>query len=162
VAGQDNPNNLRFCDQTTPFRNIFKLSGGIPLPYRIMVSGNFQIYDTPGSGLFLGNPYFAAVLPVSTALAGRTVTGGQTSTGSISVNLLAPNTIFQDYYKVLDIRFAKSMTMGKLNLTPLAEFENIFNMRSINSVTENYGSNWLRPATVQRGRTIRFGLQARF
>jgi len=32
-------------------------------------------------------------------------------------------------------------------------------------VTENYAvgsSNWLRPATVQRGRNIRFGIQYRF
>ena len=28
--------------------------------------------------------------------------------------------------------------------------------------TENYGANWLRPASVQRGRNIRFGIQYRF
>ena len=35
-------------------------------------------------------------------------------------------------------------------------------IRSINAVTENYGSNWLRPASVQRGLNVRFGLQMRF
>src|SRR5439155_22382115 len=33
-GAQDNPNNLRYCDQTTPFRYIFKLSGGLPLRYK--------------------------------------------------------------------------------------------------------------------------------
>ena len=28
----NNPNSLRFCDSTTPFRHIFKISGGVPLP----------------------------------------------------------------------------------------------------------------------------------
>jgi hypothetical protein len=161
-CAQENPNNLRFCDSTTPFRNIFKLSGGAPVPFNVMISGNFQIYDTPGSGLFLAAPYFAASLPVNAANAGRTITGGQTSTGSITVNLLPPNTIFQDYYKVLDIRFSKTMQRGKLRITPLAEFENIFNLRSINAVNEAYGDNWLRPVTIQRGLNVRFGIQMRF
>jgi hypothetical protein len=32
-------------------------------------------------------------------------------------------------------------------------------MLSIASVTQNYGANWLRPATVQRGLNVRFGVQ---
>jgi len=161
-GAQDNPNNLRYCDQTTPFRYIYKLSGGLPLRYNITISANFQIFDAPGAGLFLVPPYFAAVYPVSAANAGRTITGGQTSPGTIYVNLLQPNTIFQDYYKIADVRFAKTMTLGRLHTTALAEFNNIFNLLSISSVTQNYGSNWLRPATVQRGLNIRFGLQMRF
>ena len=66
----DNPNNLRFCDRTTPFRHILKLSGGMSLPYQIMVSSTFAVADTPGSGLFLAAPYFAANLRFTTATAG--------------------------------------------------------------------------------------------
>jgi hypothetical protein len=164
-GSQDNPNNLRYCDQTTPFRYIYKLSGGIPLPLKITISGNYQIYDAPGSGLFLTPPYFSANYVVNVGNAGQVVTGGQTSPGSISVNLLRPNTIYQDYYKIADVRFAKTMKIGKLQTTALAEFANIFNMLSVASVTQNYSyptSNWLRPATVQRGLNIRFGLQMRF
>src|SRR5262249_33770972 len=87
------------------------------------------------------------------------ITGGQTSSSSINVNLLAPNSIYQDYYKIADFRLAKTMTMGKMRTTALAEFNNLFNMLSIASVTQNYGANWLRPATVQRGLNIRFGVQ---
>jgi len=162
-GAQDNPNNLRYCDQTTPFRYIYKVSGGIPLKYQITVSGNFQIFDAPGSGLFLTPPYFSAIYPVNAAAAGiPAITGGQTTPGSVSVNLLQPNSIYQDYYKAVDVRFAKTMQTGKLRTTALAEFNNIFNLTSIASVTQNYGANWLRPATVQRGLNIRFGLQMRF
>jgi len=161
-AGVDNPNNLRYCDQTTPFRYIYKISGGLPLPYGLMTSGNFQIYDAPGSGLYLDPSFYAANYQVNTANAGQTITGGQTSSGSINVNLLEPNQIYKQYYKVMDVRFSKSMTTGRLRTTVLAEFENLFNFRSINAVTQNYGSNWLRPATVQRGLNVRFGLQMRY
>ena len=78
------------------------------------------------------------------------------------MNLLQPNSIFQDYYRIADVRFAKTMTTGKLRTTALAEFNNIFNMTSVNAVTQNYGANWLRPASVQRGLNVRFGLQMRF
>jgi hypothetical protein len=165
VAAVDNPNNLRYCDQTTPFRYIYKLSGGIPLPWNVTISGNYQIYDAPGSGLFLTPPYFAANYVVNATSAGRTITGGQSTPGTITVNLLRPNTIYQDYYKIADVRFAKTMTIGRLHTTALAEFNNVFNLTSINAVTQNYSyptSNWLRPATVQRGLNIRFGLQMRF
>ena len=159
---QENPNNLRFCEQTTPFRAIYKLSGGVPLPFDTMISGNFQIYDAPGAGLVVVAPYFAANLPVNSANAGRTITGGQGTAGSINVNLLEPNTIYQEYYKLVDVRFSKTMTMGRSRLTALAEFDNLFNIQSINQVTQNYGSNWLRPTSIQRGRNIRFGIQYRF
>jgi hypothetical protein len=75
------------------------------------------------------------------------------------VNLLQPNTIFQDYYKIADVRVAKTMNVGKMRTTALAEFNNLFNLLSVASVTQNYGANWLRPASVQRGLNIRFGLQ---
>jgi hypothetical protein len=134
----------------------------MPLPYNIMIAGNFQIFDAPGSGLTVVAPYFAANYVVNAANAGRPITGGQTSSGSINLNLLEPNTIYQEYYKMVDVRFSKTMTMGRVRMTPLAEFDNIFNMRSINAVTQNYGSNWLRPTSVQRGRNIRFGIQVRY
>jgi hypothetical protein len=159
----ENPNSLRFCDRTVPFRHILKFAGNYPLPYRIMLSPIFQIYDTPGSGLFLAAPYYAANQTVTSAILGRTFTGGTNATGSqANVNLLAPNSIFADYYKIFDMRVSKAMTIGRHHINALAEFDNILNMRNVVSVTENYGSNWLRPASVQRGRNIRFGIQYRF
>jgi hypothetical protein len=159
----DNPNSLRFCDRTIPFRPILKVSGGVPLPYAVMISTNFQIYDTPGSGLFLAAPYFAANFTVNSAVLGRTFTGGTNAAGSsATLNLLAPNSIFADYYKLFDARLSKTMTIGRNRITALAEFDNLLNMRNVVAVTENYGSNWLRPAAVQRGRNIRFGIQFRY
>jgi hypothetical protein len=164
-GAQENPNDLRFCDQSTPFRHIFKVSGGVPLKFKVMISGNFQIFDAPGAGLVVVAPYFAANMPVNTAAAGRTVTGGQATPGTINVNLLQPNTIYQQYFKLADVRFSKVMNMGPYRLTALAEFENLFNIRSVNQVNQAYagnGATWLRPTSVQRGRNIRFGLQFRF
>jgi hypothetical protein len=58
------------------------------------------------------------------------------------------------------------MNIGRNRITALAEFDNLLNMRNTVAVTQNYsipgGGNWLRPATVQRGLNVRFGIQYRF
>jgi hypothetical protein len=96
---------------------------------------------------------------VSRANAGQTITGGQTTPSSINVNLLEPNQIYQEYFKVVEIRVSKMMTLKRMQTTVLAEFDNLFNIQSVNAVTQNFGSNWLRPTSIQRGRNIRFGVQ---
>ena len=85
-----------------------------------------------------------------------------TTGGGITINLLEPNTIFADYYKIFDMRFSKTMLIGRNRITALAEFDNLFNMRNVVAVNESYGTTWLRPSAVQRGRNIRFGIQYRF
>jgi hypothetical protein len=149
---------LRYCDATLPFRNVFKLSASVPLPVDFLVSGTFQIYDTPGSGLAITPPYINANYAVTSAIAGTPLTGG----GSINVNLVPPGQLFHDYYKVLDIRVARTFTLGRLKTTALAEVENVLNMSNIVSTTDAYGPNWLVPTAIQRGLNVRWGLQMRF
>ena len=157
----EDPNDLRFCDTKLPVRHIYKLSGGIPLPFDLMLSGTFQVYDTPGGGYSLTPPYISARYAVNSAIAGYPLTGG----GSININLLPPGRLFNDYYKVLDVRLAKTFTTGRLKTTAVAEFDNLFNLTSVVQVTEAYApgsATWLRPNVVQRGRNVRWGLQMRF
>jgi hypothetical protein len=70
--------------------------------------------------------------------------------------------LFNDYNKSLDLRVSKKFAVGKLNYTALAEFNNLFNVANILSVTEAYGANWLRPNALQRGLNVRWGLQLRY
>ena len=84
---------------------------------------------------------------------------------SIIINLLPPGALFNDYYRVLDVRLAKTFTTGRLKTTAIAEFENLLNMASLRTVTEAYSPGsaaWLRPNALQRGRNIRWGLQMKF
>jgi hypothetical protein len=158
----DNPNSLRFCDVDLPFRHLFKTAGGVPLPYGFSASAVFQIYDTPGSGLSAVPPYISANYAVTSAIAGYPLTGG----GSININLLKPGDLFNDYYKILDARLMKTMTLGRLKTTVMAEFYNLLNMTSVVSVAEAYSTAnpaaWARPNALQRGRQIRGGVQMRF
>lgn len=158
----ENPNDLRFCDNDLPWRQLFKVAGGVPLPYGFSVSGVFQIYDTPGSGLSLTPSYIRANYAVTSAIAGYPLTGG----GSINVNLIEPGRVFNDYYKILDARVLKEFKLGRLRTVAMAEFYNLFNMTNVVSVAEAYSTAnpaaWQRPNSLQRGRQIRGGLQMRF
>ncbi len=158
----ENPNELRFCDVDLPFRQLYKVAGGVPLPLGFSVSAVFQVYDTPGSGLSLTPPYIRANYAVTSATAGYPLTGG----GSININLVPPGELFNDYYKILDARLLKEFKVGRLRTTVMAEFYNILNMTNVVSVAESYSTGnaaaWARPNALQRGRLMRGGLQVRF
>jgi hypothetical protein len=158
----ENPNSLRSCNISLPFRSLFKVAGGVPLPLGFSVSAVFQIYDTPGSGLSLVPPYISANYAVTSAIAGYPLTGG----GSINYNLLKPGDLFNDYYKILDARLLKTFSIRRLKTTVMGEFYNILNMTNVVSVAESYSTGnpaaWARPNALQRGRQIRGGIQMRF
>ncbi len=40
----ENPNGLRFCENTGKFWSDFKFSGRVPLPFDTMISGLFQVF----------------------------------------------------------------------------------------------------------------------
>ena len=42
TSAQHDPNRLRFCHNSTPYRHMGKLSGAGPLPFETMISGLFQ------------------------------------------------------------------------------------------------------------------------
>jgi hypothetical protein len=160
VCDVEDPNDRRFCDASLPFRHIYKLSGGVPLPLDLMLGGSFQLSDSPG-GIVTTPPYIRALYTVDSNAVGYPLTGG----GSMQVNMLPPGVRFNDYYKVLDVRLAKTFTRCRLRTTVLAEFENLFNLTSVLTVTEAYAPGnaaWLRPNVLQRGRNVRWGLQVKF
>ena len=142
LHGRTIPNSLRFCDRTTPFRHIFKFSGSVPLPVRDHVSGELPDLRHAGVGS----------LPRGAVLRGEPDGDFDRRSGAPSpaarmrpaarttVNLLAPNTIFADYYKIFDMRVLEDDdASGRQRITALAEFDNLFNMRNVVAVTENYG-----------------------
>ena len=62
----------------------------------------------------------------TTAVARTTHLTSDERGGGITINLLEPNTIFADYYKIFDMRFSKTMNIGRQNrITALAEFDNL-------------------------------------
>jgi hypothetical protein len=156
---RDNPNSLRFCDATPPFRTTFKLSGAYQLPWDTQLSGTFLA--TPG-------PSVNANYAVNSAIAGQPVIGNTGGSTSITVNLAEPNTIFLDYRNQLDLRVAKNFRIGsRTRVQGFADIFNVFNAGTVLRVNETYGSNpatnaWMTPLSIMEARYLRFGVQMSF
>ena len=106
----ENPNELRFCENSTGYRNSFKFSGGIPLPYDIMISGLFQI--------FAGNEILANY-NVNAVDLGRPLNislGSAATTGNVDYALIEPGTDYEDLTTQLDLRFQKLFTIPGGNM----------------------------------------------
>jgi hypothetical protein len=142
-----NPDNLRFCDKTPPFRALYKASAGVTVPYDIQVSGSLQA--VPGGDLSANFTY-------NSTFAGVTLT----SPNSRTVNLMPPNTLFLDYQTQLDTRVSRSFRMGRRRIQVYADIFNLLNASAVASVNQTYSltnSNWLKPLVVMQARRVQFG-----
>ena len=148
VANND-PNNLRFCEQTPPFRSLLKIAAGYPLPWGIQASGSVQI--RPGESI-------PATYSYTSVVAGVPLTGG----GSRSVNLANPTELYYDYIKTIDARFSKSFSWGPRRAQMFVEVFNLPNLSTVLQVNTAYGPNWLKPTTITQARRFQLGGQFDF
>jgi hypothetical protein len=165
-SARDNPNSLRFCDQTLAaagqpagvFRTTVKASAAYSFPYDIQVSGTF--YSIPG-------PPIAANYTVNAAIAGRTIIGSTAGTNSIVVNLVQPNSLFLPYQNRLDMRLGKMFRFQNFRIQGFMDIFNVLNVGTTLAVNQTYGSvpatnAWLTPTQIMQGRYARFGMQLNF
>ncbi len=160
----ENPNNLRFCENSTGYRNDFKFSGGIPLPFDTMISGLFQVFA--GNQILSNYSVAAADLgrpPV------RPINASAFETPLINIALIEPGTLYEgDYITSLNLRFQKTITTGDLRTRVFMDASNLFNELAIFSRNQFFGGGTLgndeffRPVSLNAGRVLSFGAQLSF
>jgi hypothetical protein len=155
---RDNPNGLRFCDSSGPFRTLFKLAGSYELPYAVQIAGSF--IARPGASI-------SANYTVTSALAGRPIISNTAGAAQIAVNLVEPNTMFYDYINQVDLRVARTFRFGKYRLQGLVDIYNLLNAGTVTTLNTTFGAVpatrvWLNPQTIQTSRYVRFGAQLNF
>jgi len=157
TGARDNPNALRFCHDSTPYRHMGKLSGAVPLPFDTMISGLFQMFAGDAQGAFYR--------------AGAFDTGGRplnVQDESISVQLIEPGTMFYDATTRLQLRFMKDMDIGNWQTRVYMTADNIFNKAAVTRRNEVFGGggeqniDFHRPVNIQAGRRLSFGIQTSF
>jgi hypothetical protein len=151
-----NANNLRFCDQTPPFRTLYKASAGFTLPYDIQVSGSFQARP----GIPVGGDYTYICSAAAAAATGCTALTGNVA--SLTVPVVDPTTEFYDYVKTNDMRVSHTFRHGRLRMQPFLEIFNVMNLSTILTVNETVagaGSLYGQPTTIVQGRRLQLGGQ---
>ena len=157
-TARDNPNNLRFCAPSAPFRTLFKVSGAYELPYSFQLSGAF--FMRPGADI-------AANYTVTSAIAGRTIITSTAGVAQMTVNLIEPNTMFRDYINNLDLRVARTFRFGRYRMQGMVDIYNVFNAGTVTTLNTTFGAVattrvWLNPTGIQNSRYLRFGAQFNF
>jgi hypothetical protein len=161
-----NPNSFRFCDQTqldTPWLHEFKLSGAYPIVFGLQASA--AVVSWPGSSRSVNwsiartTRYTAQTCPASAA-AGTCTVGALVIPGlvpaSLSVNLIPPNSLFNERWTQADLGIRRTFKFGPRSLAVDLQAFNAFNTAAVRTTNSTYGSSLGRPTATLEGRVVRF------
>jgi hypothetical protein len=152
----DSPGELQYCRVVTPFKaqTQFKAHGVFPLPAAFVASFAYQNLSGPSYGA----SYSATNAEVRPSL-GRNLSGNASRT---TVQLVAPQTLFEDRIVRLDLRLAKSVQIRGVRVQINLDAYTALNANSVRAVNSSYGSAWLRPQQILDPRLVQIGGQISF
>ncbi len=166
----DNPNSLRFCDETqlgVPFSKQFKLAGNYPLPYGIQLSGSFQTTQGPSSTRTMivtrGSSRYPSNCPAPCP-AGAVILPTSFQPASITLNLEAPSATFVQRINQLDVKLQKTFKVNRFTVSPQLEIFNINNSDAIISFvsTNALSASYLYPNSIMQPRMIGLAAQVKW
>jgi hypothetical protein len=153
----DSQQELLHCRVVTPFmaQTQFKLHSTFPLPADFMAS--FAYVNVSGPS-FEAN-YAATNAEIRPSL-GRNLSGG---VQSVTVPLVAPQTLFEDRIARLDLRLSKVLRVGnRVRIQFNLDAYNALNANSVRAVISTYGARWQQPQQILDPRIIQIGGQISF
>jgi hypothetical protein len=150
----DSPSR-RFCRVVAPFATQFKGLMSYTIP-KVEVQVSSTIQSLPG-------PSLAANLVVPSSVVAQTL-GRQLAGGanSVTVNLIAPQTLFGDRINQVDFRIAKVLRFGGRRAQVGIDIFNVMNSNVAQGYLQTFGATWLRPTSVIDARFARVSGQIDF
>jgi hypothetical protein len=157
-GGTTAPLTPAYCDVVPPWSadTQVKFSGTIPLPYQFYTGITYQ--NLPGI------PYYASAVFRNADIVpslGRSLSQG--ANGTVTVDLIPPQTRFENRIQQIDLRFAKTFLVSAKHIEPEFDIYNALNASPILSVNNNYGTAaWRTPTQILAGRLLKFGVRMSF
>ena len=172
----DNPNALRFCDDTQndiPFRKTFKVAGSYPLPYGITFSAVLQSNrpsppttnaTTANMTFTRGTTRYPAGCPApcpAGQIIGPSAIMNQTS---LAVALGPPQTFNFERITQFDLKVSKTFKFNRVSVLPTFEMFNVNNSDAIISYqsTNVLSAQYLAPNSIMQPRMIGIGAQVKW
>ena len=84
------------------------------------------------------------------------------ATTTYEIDLIPPNTMYEDRLQQLDLRFSRIFRFGTTRLQGSADVYNLFNASNVLNMTTRYGTAWLSPISIMGGRLFKFTAQFDF
>jgi hypothetical protein len=137
-----------------------KLSGSYPLPLSMQLSAVYQ--NLPGVA---NSASFVATNAQIAPSLGRNLgscRGAATCAATTTLNLTAPNALFDSRLQQFDLRLTKNVRIGPYRLKGNVDLYNVFNGGTATASNTRYGSSWLLPSVVQAARLVEFSGQFEF
>ena len=131
-----------------------KLLGSYTIP-RVQVQVSSALQSIPGPEL---NAFYTATNAQIQPSLGRPLSGG---VQNVSINLVAPGTLYGERLNQLDVRLARPVLLGRTKTTFQFDVYNALNVDAVTGVNTSYAS-WLRPQAVILGRFAKLGVQFDF
>jgi hypothetical protein len=148
-----------YCRTVEPYRSDFRGLATYTVPkIDVQVSGTWR--SNPGDDLAAN-----LVVTNTTANAGPQPLGRNLSDGNVTVNLLAPFTLFAERQNVVDFRIAKIFRYGRTRAQVGADIYNVMNNDFATNQTQTFSTTstaWLRPTSIIPARYARISAQFDF
>ena len=155
----DSPQQARqgFCHLSPPWSSgtQVKFLAIYPLPWGLQTSATYQNIS--------GIPTTASVVATSAQIApslGRNLAAG--ANGTVTVELIPPNSIFEDRIQQVDIRFTRVFPLGRTKVRGNFDMYNLLNASPILAQNTRYGSQWRYARQILGGRLLKFSGQLDF
>ena len=149
----------QFCRNVNPQTQV-KFSGAYPLPWGLQASATLQ--HLPGINISATHVVTnAETLPSLGRNLGQ-CRGAATCTGTVTINLIEPNTVREPRQTQVDFRLAKNVRAGRVRLQPRMDIYNLFNAGDVQGLITRYGASWLNASDILAGRLFKFGGQIDF
>ena len=145
-----------YCHTETPFLNQVKLLAVYTVPrIDVQVSGTFQSFDTPQSGIVANFVASNAVIAPSLA---RNLSG---NTANVTVNLVEPFSVYGDRVNQLDLRVGKIVRVGTTRARLALDLFNALNAATVMTENPNYAA-FRRPTSIMTARFAKVTMQLDF
>jgi hypothetical protein len=144
-----------YCRVVEPYTTQIRGLATYIIPrVNVQVSGTWS--SNPG-------PQLAANYTVTNAIAKLSL-GRDLSSGNVTVNLVAPATLYADRRNNIDFRVAKILRYGRTRTQVGVDIYNATNTDVVTSYNQTYvaGGAWLTPTGIQPARYVKVGAQFDF
>jgi hypothetical protein len=134
-----------------------------PLPWEIQASAIYQ--NIPGIPVRASKQYTNAEVQRSPSNPNGLDRPLNISGTTVEIDLIPPNSMYEDRLSQLDLRFSKILRFGRNRLQGSVDMYNLFNASNVLNTTTRYsapGGAWLNPISIMGGRLVKFTVQYDF
>jgi hypothetical protein len=155
------PRTTPYCDIRPPMQPNVKFQGTYRLPWwGIQAAATFQ--SLPGAQILARQQTPNAAIRPSLGRNLSSCGTAPTCNATVLLDLLPPGTMYGDRVHQIDVRFSKTMTVGRTVIRPAVSVYNLLNGNTVLQYSNAFGPSWPEPTAILNARFADIGVQVDF